>query len=837
MRHAFTVAVLLTAFCAGLVAEVDAQTALTGGRKIRVQDKPGDEQDKAAFVFVRDPALALASPLCPATTTLQLSSSQDTGALFDLPCANWEVRGQGFQYRDKLGSVGGLQKLQYQAGKLVGKMRGAGTVILHAPVSFLEARFTVDGNAYCGRFENITKNTNGKVSAKKPSIACGTTCGDAIVDPSELCDDGNAVEGDGCDSNCTPSGCGNGIVSAGEDCDDGNMDAGDGCRADCTAEACGDGILDPGEVCDDGNLNPGDCCDEFCNDEDGGPCSDGDKCTVGDICVGAVCAATPSLPWINEYDYDDFTLGGITDIDEFIEIAGIAGTDIGGYQVIAVEGNNTCGGTVFTGVGTGEANFSATIPAGTILADTTGTGIGLYVVCFTFSSASHIAAGECDVVLPAPSTLSNLRNGHLVNADPFSCPDGILLLDPANNLADAISYEGIVPNVGNFGPYFHVTPYNGGQDQGFKARVSMEKTTNVLRAISETEWNLSGGCIDAGLADPGCIEFSDSPGLPNPGQLLDCTEFVCGDGEVTLGEECDEGTANNSDDPDATCRTDCTAQTCGDGIIDPGFGEVCEAQEDCGAGMACLDCACVVGTYLGPLTFSVVPGPSELAPVDDGESSWLKVTPIVSSITSGTQGDFNPGPLLLEGGVAGVDGIASLTLSEPVYIGAQIPALGGTGRACFRIEQDPGATGFVDCDGGTPVDVDIFMDSHVAGTNDPPVLTVGLGAPGGPGSAMIRVLITGALTNDLGIACEDADYSAGPTNTTALTTGNVFSQIDNPLQGGASTSVTLAGQPFDCDNWTEDSGASIVLPNVNPDVAIPVLGMHDLAQALRLNDD
>jgi hypothetical protein len=131
----------------------------------------------------------------------------------------------------------------------------------------------------------------------------------------------------------------------------------------------------------------------------------------------------------------------------------------------------------------------------------------------------------------------------------------------------------------------------------------------------------------------------------------------------------------------------------------------------------------------------------------------------------------------------------------------------------------------------------IEMDSHAAGANDTPVLTTGLGFDAGPGAAVIRVLITGALTTDPMIACKDADYSAGPTNATALTTGVVTSIVDNPLQGGAFTSVTLAGQPFDCGNWTSDSGASVVLPNVNPDVTVPVLGVYDFAQALRLNDD
>jgi cysteine-rich repeat protein len=59
-------------------------------------------------------------------------------------------------------------------------------------------------------------------------------CGDGAVGPGEECDDGNAIDGDGCDSNCTVTACGNGIVTAGEQCDDGNLLNGDGCNSDCT---------------------------------------------------------------------------------------------------------------------------------------------------------------------------------------------------------------------------------------------------------------------------------------------------------------------------------------------------------------------------------------------------------------------------------------------------------------------------------------------------------------------------------------------------------------------------------------------------------------------------
>ena len=92
-------------------------------------------------------------------------------------------------------------------------------------------------------------------------------CGDGVVNQAgEECDDGNQVNGDGCDNNCTVTRCGNGIVDPGEQCDDGNQVNSDGCEANCTLPTCGNGILDAGEQCDDGARNgtPGDGCSSLC---------------------------------------------------------------------------------------------------------------------------------------------------------------------------------------------------------------------------------------------------------------------------------------------------------------------------------------------------------------------------------------------------------------------------------------------------------------------------------------------------------------------------------------------------------------------------------------------
>ena len=46
---------------------------------------------------------------------------------------------------------------------------------------------------------------------------------------------------------------------------------------------------------------------------------------------------------------------------------------------------------------------------------------------------------------------------------------------------------------------------------------------------------------------------------------------VCGDGDTTESEECDDA-EQNSDAPNAHCRTDCRLGKCGDGVVDSGEG-------------------------------------------------------------------------------------------------------------------------------------------------------------------------------------------------------------------------------------------------------------------------
>lgn len=62
------------------------------------------------------------------------------------------------------------------------------------------------------------------------------TCGDGMANGPETCDDGNLIDDDGCDANCTITACGNGVRTSGEVCDDGNTTDSDGCSSTCSVE-------------------------------------------------------------------------------------------------------------------------------------------------------------------------------------------------------------------------------------------------------------------------------------------------------------------------------------------------------------------------------------------------------------------------------------------------------------------------------------------------------------------------------------------------------------------------------------------------------------------------
>jgi fibro-slime domain-containing protein len=104
---------------------------------------------------------------------------------------------------------------------------------------------------------------------------------------SPLCNFEIGYKCDGSPSVCTPTVCGDGSREGAESCDDSNERPFDGCSSFCQTEPsctaagctsdCGDGLVID-EQCDDGNTKDGDGCSSACQKEEGFNCSQDADC-------------------------------------------------------------------------------------------------------------------------------------------------------------------------------------------------------------------------------------------------------------------------------------------------------------------------------------------------------------------------------------------------------------------------------------------------------------------------------------------------------------------------------------------------------------------------------
>jgi cysteine-rich repeat protein len=220
-----------------------------------------------------------------------------------------------------------LMEARSMEARSAGSSRWRGRIILVASViaaalpgcSNPEDTYGIDDCSF-----RVSRNRMGLVDCSKPACArtpaCQPDCGNGARDPGEECDDGNRIDGDTCEANCTLPFCGNGIKDTEEDCDDGNGIDGDTCEANCTLPFCGNGIKDTEEDCDDGNGIDGDDCEANCTLPF---CGNGIKdteedCDDGNGIDGDDCEANCTLP---------FCGNGIRDLREACDDGNFANGD------------------------------------------------------------------------------------------------------------------------------------------------------------------------------------------------------------------------------------------------------------------------------------------------------------------------------------------------------------------------------------------------------------------------------------------------------------------------------------------------------------------------------
>lgn len=130
-------------------------------------------------------------------------------------------------------------------------------------------------------------------------------CGDSILDPMEVCDDGNMIDTDACTNMCrrnpTMPYCGDGDTEAPEECDDGENFSGDGCSASCRIEECGNGVRDIGERCD---RTPGCLCGPGTAPCIEASCDEITLCGNGALDTGEQCDPIPAMTPAGSWDAD-----------------------------------------------------------------------------------------------------------------------------------------------------------------------------------------------------------------------------------------------------------------------------------------------------------------------------------------------------------------------------------------------------------------------------------------------------------------------------------------------------------------------------------------------------
>jgi len=369
---------------------------------------------------------------------------------------------------------------------------------------FLEAGEQCDQGA-----ENSDTIPNAcRMNCQKP------VCGDSVVDTqyAEQCDDGNTMDGDGCDAFCrleeNPL-CGNGNLDAGEECDDGNKQDGDGCDRFCRSESvnCGNGNLDAGEECDDGNKQDGDGCSSSCHSEF---CGDGIKQPSEECDDGT--ANSNTTPDACRVDCKNPKCGdGVTDTGEECD-----------------DGNNTAGDGCSAGCG-----FESDVCGNGVVDSGEECDDGNHANGDGCDSTCHLEAGACG-------------NGVLEAGE--QCDDG-----------NAMDGDGCDHNCQLEGPVCG----NGIVDSGEECddgAANSDVTPDACRTNC-----MAAHCGDS-IVDSGetCDDGNQSDG---DGCDHNCAKELvqgCGNGVVETGEECDDGNVVACDGCSSTCRN----ETCGNGVTE-----------------------------------------------------------------------------------------------------------------------------------------------------------------------------------------------------------------------------------------------------------------------------
>jgi len=238
----------------------------------------------------------------------------------------------------------------------------------------------------------------------------------------------------------------------------------------------------------------------------------------------------------------------------------------------------------------------------------------------------------------------------------------------------------------------------------------------------------------------------------------------------------------------------------GDGMV--GINELITAVNN-----ALTGCGPPVGCSGTERVFTIEPGvelgiPGDVSSEADGTSRTGLFT---SALSSNAAASWPPGPVTLIMGTADANGVACLTIKEDVTLAINI--LDST-CLCFKMLKE-GATGSIDCDGGTAYDTSATRVSMMPGFGWSAM--TGEGSPSGPGNANLLVM---GLFERVMMTCQEADCPnhqyTSPPNLFAFTTTTATSTQETT---GAPIVYAVPGEPFSCTNFaTPGSGGMLAAP-------------------------
>lgn len=195
--------------------------------------------------------------------------------------------------------------------------------------------------------------------------------------------------------------------------------------------------------------------------------------------------------WINEINFltswiDTNSWIWTDDTNEFIELAGVAGTDITDWQVALIYGS----GTNYR-----ECYAAYTLSNNTIFADETN-GFGFFVI------------GDDEILEGVDRLFTNSASPGVYEEDNFAdgYPDTLILYDEVGNVVQALAYNGAVPG-------FEYIPLHKDNFHEPYLSFSLTGTGRVFGAFTWTLTNMTPGIINIGQS------FGAAPTNPSPPEI------------------------------------------------------------------------------------------------------------------------------------------------------------------------------------------------------------------------------------------------------------------------------------------------------------------------------